>query len=158
VEWSDKFNFDEIVHTDKHQEDTDKGVPIITPSSDALNGSLLNEICGILGAEQSQSTHTGYLRHSLIKLDDFSQNPPQDVEFLKSQGSFQIPVAPALDEFARRYFIHVHPHLPMIDESAFWDAFDGTSRNRRPKFSISIFTFQAMLFACCSVSKRQPAI
>ena len=94
-----------------------------------------------------------YTQHALVEPDDFSQNPPQDIEFLKAQGSFQIPVSPALDEFMRQYFSHVHPHLPLIDESAFWDAFAGKSRGHGHSldFPISNFTFQAMLFASCSV-------
>lgn len=123
-------------------------------NSHTLNSGLLNEVCGILGAEQAQTTSRGYSRHALVKSDDFSQNPPQDIEFLRAQGSFQIPVAPAMDNFMHQYFFHVHPHLPIIDESAFWDAFDGKNRGCELDFPISIFTFQAMLFACCSVCDR----
>jgi hypothetical protein len=112
---------------------------------------LLSEICAIVGAEQPQNTFIGYSRHPLIRPDDFSENPPQDIEFLNAQGSFQVPVTPALDEFMRQYFSHVHPHLPLIDESAFWDAFVGKKRSHCLDFPISNFTFQAMLFACCSV-------
>jgi hypothetical protein len=118
---------------------------------DKLNGTLLSEICGIFGAEQTQNMPIVYSRHALVKPDDYSQNPQQDIEFLKAQGSFQIPVAPALDEFMRQYFSHVHPHLPLIDESAFWDDFAGKRRCHALDFPISNFTFQAMLFACCSV-------
>ncbi|KAL4803989.1 hypothetical protein BDV18DRAFT_162399 [Aspergillus unguis] len=121
-----------------------------SPTSEALNGSLLQEICGILGAGQTRTTLTNHSRHPLIKLDDFSQNAAQDIEFMRAHGCFLIPVAPALGEFMQHYFLHVHPMLPMLDEAASWNAFDGVTSTPSLDFPISIFTFQAMLFACCS--------
>jgi hypothetical protein len=58
----------------------------------------------------------------------------------------------------RQYFSHVHPHLPLIDEAAFWDAFAGRERGHALDFPISNFTFQAMLFACCSVRDSATSI
>ncbi len=59
---------------------------------------------------------------------------------------------PALDEFVHEYFRHVHPHLPLIDEAAFWDIFYANEHRQHQTYQISVFTFQAMLFACCNVS------
>lgn len=91
-------------------------------------------------------------QYNFIKSDSFAHVSAEDVGFLKSQGSFLLPAMPALGEFAEEYFRHVHPHLPLIDEAAFWEAFQRNGHTRGHNFQISIFTFQAMLFACCHVS------
>ena len=69
-----------------------------------------------------------------------------DVYFLDTQGCFKVPNRQALDEFVREYFLHVHPSLPLIDESAFWKMYSGNG-------SFSLFLFQAMLFGSSSVGR-----
>ncbi|KAH7127937.1 hypothetical protein B0J13DRAFT_510400 [Dactylonectria estremocensis] len=72
-----------------------------------------------------------------------------DVQFLESQGCFKVPGRQAADEFVRQYFLHVHPGLPLLDECAFWDMYypNGVQGSRT---TLSLFVFQAMLFASCS--------
>lgn len=92
-----------------------------------------------------------YVEHPLIKADDFSHVSPQHIQFLEAQGCFEIPESPALEEFIRRYFIYVHPQLPMIDEAAAWASLQRHNSDHDLDNPISIFTFQAMLFVSCSV-------
>jgi hypothetical protein len=106
------------------------------------------------GIGNSQVSHNGcvpFSQYHFIRSDNFSHVSEDDIKFLKSQGAFQLPGMPALDEFVQEYFRHVHPHLPLIDEAIFWDLFCGHKHGTRDDCRISIFTFQAMLFACSSV-------
>ena len=108
---------------------------------------------------ESRSTvdnHVIYSYYPFLKLDILSHMSSQDVNFLEIQGCFRVPTRPALDEFIREYFLHIHPTLPMIDEGDFWDMYTnrGISPIERP--CISLFVFQAMLFASSSVRLRGP--
>jgi len=73
----------------------------------------------------------------------------QDVHFLDSQGCFRIPGRQAVEQFIREYFLHVHPGLPLLDESRFWEMYSTTGSLRRD--SLSLFVFQAIFFVSCSV-------
>lgn len=73
--------------------------------------------------------------------------PQEDVTFLFAKGALTLPDEAAVDEFVYQYFKRIHPSLPMVDEA-------GVSRiyyNRLPG-KLSLFVFQGMLFASCSVS------
>lgn len=74
-----------------------------------------------------------------------------DHAFLSRHGCFLLPSRPALDGFMKEYFLHVHPMLPVIDESGFWGMYSGLGEE--PSSSLmSLFTFQAMLAASSTVS------
>lgn len=78
-----------------------------------------------------------------------SSLPPEDVVFLFSKGCRTLPDEDAIDEFARQYFKRLHPSVPVVDEVEFWRIVyqqDGCSGK------ISLFVFQAILFAGCPVS------
>lgn len=89
--------------------------------------------------------------YRFLELRDLPSLPPEDVKFLELKGCLHVPTGPILDEFVRQYFLHVHPCLPVIDEAQFWQMYSprgaGPGRNR----TISLFIFQAMLFASCAV-------
>lgn len=93
--------------------------------------------------------------YGFLESDLMSHISPQDVNFLESQACFRVPTRPVLDEFVREYFLHVHPNLPMINEGTFWEMYthQGYYPSERPR--LSLFVFQAMLFASCSVSCRR---
>lgn len=102
---------------------------------------------------ESRSTvdnHVIYSFYPFLKHDNLSHMPPQDVNFIEQQGCFRVPSRPAIDEFMEEYFLHVHPSLPMIDEGEFWAMF-GHRGSFPPRNQMSLFVFQAMLFASCSV-------
>jgi hypothetical protein len=101
------------------------------------------------------STDVIFSYYGFLESDLLSRISPQDVNFLESQDCFRIPTRPALDEFVREYFLHVHPNLPMINEATFWEMYthQGYYPSERPR--LSLFVFQAMLFASCSVSCKR---
>ncbi|KAF5668328.1 fungal specific transcription factor factor domain-containing protein [Fusarium denticulatum] len=81
---------------------------------------------------------------AFINDPDLSKLPPDDVSFLRQQGCLSVPPRPILDEFIREYFLHVHPMLPLMDESVFGEQY------RQQTNKVSLFLIQAMLFASCS--------
>lgn len=106
---------------------------------------------GIRGSQAQLNTSLSYPEYHFIEFDDFSELSAEDMRFLKAQGCFEIPAMPALDCFVQQYFLHVHPLLPIIDEANFWNVFNNNRDVYGQSLKISIFTFQAMLFSCCSV-------
>ncbi|KAH8660221.1 fungal-specific transcription factor domain-containing protein, partial [Xylariales sp. PMI_506] len=93
--------------------------------------------------------HVTYHCFPFLKAD-FSIMPEEDNHFLDTQGCFNIPERRALDEFIREYFLHVHPSLPLLDESLFWSMYFHKGPRELCPSSMSLFVFQAMLFASCS--------
>ncbi|KAF5254108.1 hypothetical protein FANTH_990 [Fusarium anthophilum] len=83
-------------------------------------------------------------RLAFISNPDLSKLPPDDVSFLRRQGCLTVPPRPILDGFIREYFLHVHPMLPLMDESVFWEEYGQETEK------LSLFLIQAMLFASCS--------
>ncbi|EXA34695.1 hypothetical protein FOVG_14112 [Fusarium oxysporum f. sp. pisi HDV247] len=80
---------------------------------------------------------------------DMSGLEPDDIRYLESRSCLSVPTPDALDDFIREYFLHVHPGLPLLDEAQFWAVYSG---DKEPcgEPTISLFLFQAMLFASCS--------
>ncbi|KAL8377934.1 hypothetical protein RB595_008562 [Gaeumannomyces hyphopodioides] len=76
--------------------------------------------------------------------------PPQDVNYLESQGCLHVPKRPMLDDFVEQYFLHVHPLTPLVDEGDFWDMYSQTSGKPASDASLSLLLFQAMLFSSCT--------
>ncbi|KAG9495512.1 hypothetical protein J7337_013761 [Fusarium musae] len=76
---------------------------------------------------------------------------PDDVYYLESRNCLSVPTPDALDHFTREYFLHVHPGLPLLDEAQFWAVYSGDKEPCGGP-TISLFLFQAMLFASCSTS------
>jgi hypothetical protein len=52
----------------------------------------------------------------------------------------------------RNYFFHVHPLLPLLNESKVWEMYSAQQHSLQDALvrSISLLTLQAMLFAACS--------
>ncbi|OQU94611.1 Fungal specific transcription factor domain-containing protein [Cladophialophora immunda] len=72
----------------------------------------------------------------------------EDVQYLERLGCYRVPSRALLDEFVKAYFRYIHPHQPILDEGDFWRVY--TSPPTAQPRTISIFVFQAMLFAACS--------
>ncbi|KAM5383790.1 hypothetical protein ACJZ2D_001779 [Fusarium nematophilum] len=72
---------------------------------------------------------------------------PQDLAFLVSQGCFVVPHRAALDEFMRQYFLHVHPMLPLLNESDHWLSYNSQESEGHGKMSILVL--QGILFISC---------
>lgn len=123
-----------------------------TSRTSVFKGRSPEDLATTSGTRLSQEGCVPHSQYHFIKSDSFSHVSSDDIGFLKSQGAFLLPDMPFLDEFIQEYFRHVHPHLPLIDEAAFWEAFHSNGLTRGLNFQISVFTFQAMLFASCNVS------
>jgi len=76
---------------------------------------------------------------------------PEEAQFLEQEQCFRIPIRPMLNDFVREYFLHVHPNVPFLNEGDFWDMYIQRDYSASKKSQISLFLFQAMLFAACSV-------
>jgi hypothetical protein len=83
--------------------------------------------------------------------DRLSSLAPEDLAFLSSKGSLTIPDRAYTKEFVTQYFLRIHPILPVLDEIQVWNAFEGNSTEK-----VSLFVFQALLFASCPVSNQIP--
>lgn len=92
-----------------------------------------------------------YTDYQFLALGNVSHLSLQEIDFLKSQGCFDIPSKPILDQFIHQYFLHVHPILPLIDEKIFWCLYMGGIQDNTESAQISLFLFQAMVFAASSV-------
>lgn len=77
-----------------------------------------------------------------------SRLPPEDETFLAAKGAMSLPDQEATDEFVHQYFKRIHPTVPVIDEAEFWRMYDGLEFGK-----VSIFVFQAILFASCPVGR-----
>ncbi|KAL1960772.1 hypothetical protein VTO42DRAFT_6602 [Malbranchea cinnamomea] len=89
--------------------------------------------------------------YRFLDSSNLSGLPPEDVKFLEMKGSLHIPSRPILDAFVRHYFLHVHPCLPVLNEADFWHLYHNRSdQPNREVNAMSLFVFQAMLFASCA--------
>lgn len=92
-----------------------------------------------------------YSYYQFLTIGNIHTVPPEDVNYLESQGCFHVPNPVFLDIFLRSYFMHVHLFLPLIDEGDFWDMqSDSPTTSDRPKATASLLLLRAMLFAACN--------
>ncbi|KAF5006304.1 hypothetical protein FDECE_7315 [Fusarium decemcellulare] len=91
-----------------------------------------------------------YASHNFLAMSNLSSLSTQDLSFLEAKGALHVPSRLILDEFVRHYFLHVHPMLPVIDEGAFWAAYQ-QDENAISAKKIPLLLFQAMIFASCSL-------
>ncbi|KAJ5484048.1 hypothetical protein N7539_005844 [Penicillium diatomitis] len=75
-----------------------------------------------------------------------------DQSFLESQKCLHVPAGVILETLITRYFLYVHPCLPVINEAEFWAMIGDQSSSVS---SFSLLVFQAMIFAACSVCVTQ---
>lgn len=102
------------------------------------------------GAERDANIfHLG--DYTFLLSDRLLSLAPEDLTFLSSKGSLSIPDRTYTKEFVTQYFLRIHPILPVLDEIQVWDAFEGNSTEK-----VSLFVFQALLFASCPVSNQIP--
>lgn len=104
-------------------------------------------------AQSSSSTSDGFIIYSyypFLEMENLPALRPEVTRFLEMSHSFHVPVPEVLDEFVRKYFLYVHPNVPMLDEGDFWEAY--SQRNSKPHYRIPLIVFQAMMFAVSSVS------
>lgn len=98
--------------------------------------------------------YIGYSYYGFLVISNLEAIPQQDFQFLELQGCLHVPNRPILDTFMCHYFKHMHPMLPILDEGVFWDIYAQRPLAKQPDAKASLLLFQAMLFACCSVSYK----
>lgn len=103
------------------------------------------------GPERMEEDASSYYldAYPFLLSDGLKHLAPEDLAFLGSKGSLSVPDRAYTREFITQYFIRIHPILPVLDEVKFWRAFEGDSTEK-----ISLFAFQALLFASCPVSTQ----
>lgn len=87
-----------------------------------------------------------------INLDRVRLLPMDDVHVLAVNGCMEIPPKALVDVFVRKYFLLVHPSLPILDEAQFWNIYGQSDEHPSYTPKISLLIFQAMLLASCAVS------
>ncbi|KAH8703056.1 hypothetical protein BGW36DRAFT_82243 [Talaromyces proteolyticus] len=93
-----------------------------------------------------------YSKYPFAKLDGLEHLSMKDRALLELQGCFYLPAQPQFDDFLVHYFRHIHPYLPMLDETNFWQIYsDVGSGTQRENSTISLFVLQAMLFAAAGI-------
>lgn len=98
------------------------------------------------GATSTLRAFIPWSHYDFLSLDTCSRLPQHDMESLNREDCLLIPRRPLLDELIQEYFLHVHPNLPVMDESEFWAMYHGTSNK-----SMALMCLQAMIFAGSSV-------
>ncbi|KAH8662431.1 hypothetical protein BX600DRAFT_542086 [Xylariales sp. PMI_506] len=83
-----------------------------------------------------------------ITLKDIHSLAHEDILLLRSKGCLNLPPKAALDDLIRHYFLYVHPTLPVINEGGFWSMYSRRQLCTTRVTLLSLFTLQAMLFAC----------
>jgi hypothetical protein len=112
--------------------------PIETHNKD-LNGSN--------PASPPQCASLSYKEYTFIDSAQLLSLSSEDTVILDCEGSLDLPDHNAMDEFVKHYFKRIHPLVPVLDEAEFWRSYLDTNTGRK----ISLFVFQSMLFASCSV-------
>lgn len=98
------------------------------------------------------SANVPFASYEFLKLTRLNELPFEDVSFLELKGCFRVPESRYLDIFITKYFLYVHPCLPVIDEAEFWRMYHPRSSDYASGDNMSLFVLQAMLFASSVVS------
>lgn len=88
---------------------------------------------------------------NFLDLDRLSTLPMEEVHNISTQGCLEIPPRHIAEIFLKKYFLLVHPSLPILDETQVWGACmqRGAGASLHPK--LSLFVFQAVLLASSAV-------
>ncbi|OGM44533.1 hypothetical protein ABOM_006768 [Aspergillus bombycis] len=91
-----------------------------------------------------------YSAYGFLELRSLSSLDKWDISYLASKGCFTLPGQSILDEFVKKYFLHIHMSTPILDEAEFWQLYS-QQRNRASSHgrSLSVLVLQAMLFRSC---------
>ncbi|KAH8682212.1 hypothetical protein BX600DRAFT_492282 [Xylariales sp. PMI_506] len=95
-----------------------------------------------------------YSYYPFLAINNLHNIPPQDVNYLESQGCLRVPTREILDEFVKQYFLHVHTMLPMINEGDFWDMYGHYGHGGNGE-KMSLLVFQSMLFVSSNFVSKE---
>lgn len=113
--------------------------------------SDLSDMARKMNCDKSLST-VPFVSYRFLSASGLGNLDSDAAGYLELQSCLDVPCRPILSEFARQYFRHVHPLLPLIDEGDFWDIFYRPSHVSDPRGGFSLLVLQAMLFVSSSVS------
>jgi hypothetical protein len=99
-------------------------------------------------------THVSFSYYRFIDSDGVVNLSAEDFNFLDRKHCFRMPTRSLLNELVKHYFLFVHPHLPIINEGAFWEVYTARSIYPAQRSRVSLFVVQAMMFVSCSVSSH----
>lgn len=85
--------------------------------------------------------------YPFIPVEEIATLPSEDIACLRVRKSLSIPDRDLTQEFIDQYFQLIHPTVPILSESSFRGIWSGESCG-----TLSLFVFQALLFASCPVS------
>lgn len=125
------------------------GEPVSTPRAQDLGQAQLGESPGTEICESNPNTELLFPdleEYPFLQSDSISCLSNEDMSFLHSKGSYSLPSRDLAEEFIQQYFQRVHPGAPVIDEGQFWRIWERESDEK-----LSLFLFQALLFASCPV-------
>jgi len=95
--------------------------------------------------------HLVFSYFKFLQLNQLCSLSPDDATALEKGGCLHIPTTTTLDHLIKAYFLYVHPNLPIVDEGHFWSIYTNQEETRSKPSRISLFLFQAMLFAASNV-------
>ncbi|KAJ5769741.1 Transcription factor [Penicillium nucicola] len=95
--------------------------------------------------DPSGYSSVSYEDYEFIDSDQLLVLSSSETMILDRQGCLSLPDPKATDEFVKHYFKRIHPLVPVLDEAEFWRSYLDPSTGRK----LSLFVFQAMLFASC---------
>jgi hypothetical protein len=105
--------------------------------------------CSRVSTELSRAVFKLY---HFISTDEFLHLDERDSQLLEQRLCLHLPTKPALYEFLRHYFLHVHPIFPIINERAFWAIYNDSSSQTSHTKRIPLVVLQGMIFLACPVS------
>lgn len=123
------------------------GASVSVDEENTRNSTHKETVSGSPGLEG----HLVFSYFSFITLECLTSMSPDVVNLLERNGSLHVPTRPVLDMFVREYFTYTHPTLPLLDEGQFWRMYRNKCGPYEHPPRISLFLFQAMLFAASSV-------
>lgn len=132
--------------------DTPRSISLNT-EPDACKQSLGSRAPTTNRSQADAERHTGTRQHfnnlneyPFLTLETLLSLQPEDVTYLCSKGAFRLPERRFTKTFIEEYFKRIHPVVPVLEEVSLWNAF-----HHDPREQISLFVFQALLFASCPV-------
>ncbi|KAI6783914.1 Cutinase transcription factor 1 beta-like protein [Emericellopsis cladophorae] len=72
----------------------------------------------------------------------------QDMTFIKQQGCLHVPARYLMEEFLEKYFLRIHPFLPIINEKDTWGLWSMTGP--LGELQMPLLLLRSILFASCN--------
>jgi hypothetical protein len=125
----------------------DQSYPAPIPRLLAFTGTQNKELNGSNPASPPKCASLSYKEYTFIDSAQLLSLSSEDTVTLDCEGCLDLPDHDATDEFVKHYFKRIHPLVPVLDEAEFWRSYLDTNTGCK----VSLFVFQSMLFASCSV-------